>query len=619
LSFKHAWFKTFGPFFVGAAAVSKVIGIDLGTTNSVVVVMEGGTPQVIPNPEGARTTPSIVAFTSKGERLVGHVARRQALTNPEGTIYGVKRLVGRRFDSDAVRAAARLSPYRIVEAANGDAHVQIHDRIYSPPEIEALILRYLKDAAEDYLGEPVEEAILSVPAYFNEAQRQATKDAGTIAGLKVQRILNEATAAALAYGMIERTSGIVAVYDLGGGTFDVSIAELQDGCYQVLATAGDTYLGGEDFDELIIDWLVDEFQKAHAIDLTGDRMALQRLKEAAEKAKIELSTQPQAEITLPFLSADRSGPKHLQTELTRTRFERMIRPMLDYTARLCQDALREAGLQATDVDKVVPVGGQTRTPAVLAAIRDIFRMDPDRSVNPDEVVAIGAAIQTGIMQGEVTDLVLLDVTPYTLGIETKDGTFTPIVERNSNIPTKKSRIFTTVVDNQPYVDVHVLQGEALLAAESTSLAGFRLGRLDPAPAAEPEIEVTFEVDVNGILQVTALDLATRRQQNITVSATSGLTQAAIEQARTEAERFAKVYARTHEREKVAAQLQGLIQSTRKTYELLQHKLTDVEKSEATHDLNLAELAREASLDEMKATLANLETTAEVLGRAMCRG
>jgi molecular chaperone DnaK len=619
LSFKHAWFKTFGPFFVGAAAVSKVIGIDLGTTNSVVVVMEGGTPQVIPNPEGARTTPSIVAFTSKGERLVGHVARRQALTNPEGTIYGVKRLVGRRFDSDAVRAAARLSPYRIVEAANGDAHVEIHDRIYSPPEIEALILRYLKDAAEDYLGEPVEEAILSVPAYFNEAQRQATKDAGTIAGLKVQRILNEATAAALAYGMIERTSGIVAVYDLGGGTFDVSIAELQDGCYQVLATAGDTYLGGEDFDELIIDWLVDEFQKAHAIDLTGDRMALQRLKEAAEKAKIELSTQPQAEITLPFLSADRSGPKHLQTELTRTRFERMIRPMLDYTARLCQDALREAGLQATDVDKVVPVGGQTRTPAVLAAIRDIFRMDPDRSVNPDEVVAIGAAIQTGIMQGEVTDLVLLDVTPYTLGIETKDGTFTPIVERNSNIPTKKSRIFTTVVDNQPYVDVHVLQGEALLAAESTSLAGFRLGRLDPAPAAEPEIEVTFEVDVNGILQVTALDLATRRQQNITVSATSGLTQAAIEQARTEAERFAKVYARTHEREKVAAQLQGLIQSTRKTYELLQHKLTDVEKSEATHDLNLAELAREASLDEMKATLANLETTAEVLGRAMCRG
>jgi molecular chaperone DnaK len=422
----------------------------------------------------------------------------------------------------------RLSPYRIVEAPNGDAHVQIHDRVYSPPEIEATILRYLKEAAEDYLGEPVEEAIISVPAYFNDAQRQATKDAGTIAGLKVQRILNEATAAALAYGMIERKRGIVAIYDLGGGTFDVSILEVQDGIYQVLATTGDTYLGGEDFDELIIDWLIDEFQKAHAIDLTGDRMALLRLKEAAEKAKIELSTQPQAEIFLPFLSADRSGPKHLATVLTRTRFEEMIRPMLEHTARLCQAALHDAGLDATDVHEVVPVGGQTRTPAVFFAIRETFGLEPNRSVNPDEVVAIGAAIQTGILQGEVTDLVLLDVTPHTLGVETKDGTFTPIVERNSNIPTKKSRIFTTVVDQQPYVEVHVLQGEAHLADENISLARFRLGRLDPAPAKQPEIEVTFEIDVNGIVQVTAMDLATERQQNITVQASSGLSHAELE-------------------------------------------------------------------------------------------
>jgi molecular chaperone DnaK len=595
--------------------VSRVIGIDLGTSNSVVCVMEGGTPQVIPNQEGARTTPSIVAFTSKGETLVGQIARRQALTNPLNTIHGVKRLVGRRFDSPAVKAAMRLCPYRIVEAPNGDAHVQIDDRVYSPPEIEAIVLRKLKAAAEDYLGEPVEEAIVSVPAYFNDAQRNATKDAGTIAGLKVQRILNEATAAALAYGMIEKKSGKVAVYDLGGGTFDISILELNDGIYQVLATAGDTYLGGEDFDELIIRGLVADFRYEHGIDLTSDGMALQRLREAAEKAKCELSTQPQAEIVLPFLSADASGPKHLDTVLSRARFEKIIQPMLHHTAELCREALREAGLKATDIDEVVPVGGQTRTPAVLHAIEEIFGSKPNRSVNPDEVVGIGAAIQTGILQGEVTDLMLLDVTPHTLGIETKDGTFTPVIERNSNIPTKISRIFTTVVDNQPDVEVHVLQGEGRLAEENTSLARFRLGRLSPAPAREPQIEVTFEIDVNGILQVTAQDQGTKRQQNITVRAASGLSQSEVERARREQAAFEKAW----RRDVLPAQLMGLIQSTQKTLELLRTKLTREEQVLAERRIREAGAAKDGSLEEMRVALSNLESVAEMLGQALMRG
>jgi molecular chaperone DnaK len=599
--------------------LSKVIGIDLGTTNSVVVVMEGGTPQVIPNQVGARATPSVVAFTSEGETLVGQIAQRQAVANPEGTIHGVKRLVGRRFDSAAVRAAARLSPYRIVEAANGDAHVEIHDRIYSPPEIEAAILRYLKEAAEDYLGEPVEEAIISTPAYFNDAQRQATRDAGTIAGLKVNRILNEATAAALAYGMTEKATGLVAIYDLGGGTFDVSILELQDGIYQVLATAGDTYLGGEDFDELIIDDLVDAFRKEHGIDLSRDPMALQRLKQAAEKAKWELSTQPQAEIALPFVTSDRSGPRHLSAVLTRTRFEQRIRPMLEHTARLCESALRDAGLRASDVDRVLPVGGQTRTPAVLEAIRRIFGEEPNRSVNPDEVVGIGAAIQTGILQGEVTDLVLLDVTPHTLGIETTDGTFTPIVERNSNIPTKKSRTFTTVIDNQPEVEVHVLQGEGPRAEENTTLGRFRLGRLDPAPANEPQIEVTFEIDVNGIVQVTALDQATGRQQNITVRAASGLTQSDVDRARARIEEESARWAEPRREEKRNAQIQGLLQSTRKTMELLDAKLTAEERILAERAMRMAEEALGGSPEERREALEHLEAAAEMLGQAVLRG
>ncbi|HSF15594.1 MAG TPA: molecular chaperone DnaK [Vicinamibacteria bacterium] len=599
--------------------MSKVVGIDLGTTNSCIVVMEGGTSQVIPNQEGARTTPSIVAFTSKGERLVGQIAKRQALTNPQNTIYGVKRLLGRRFNSPEVQSASKVLPYQIIESSNGDAHIQVDDKVYSPPEISAIVLQKLKAAAEDYLGEPVEEAIITVPAYFNDSQRQATRDAGTIAGLKVLRILNEPTAASLAYGMNENKSGKIAVYDLGGGTFDISILELQDGIYQVLSTGGDTYLGGEDFDQYIMNWLVEEFQRENDIDLRGDRMALQRLKEAAEKAKCELSNQPQAEIVLPFISANQSGPKHLNTVLTRTKFEQMIQPLLDRTVRPCEDALSSAGLSREDIDDVIPVGGQTRTPKVLETIKKIFGKEPTKSVNPDEVVSIGAAIQTGILKGEVTDLVLLDVTPHTLGIETKDGTFTPLIERNSNIPTKKGRTFTTVTDNQTKVEVHVLQGEGSLAHENTSLGRFMLTDVAPAPRGVPQIEVTFEIDVNGIVQVTALDQATGRQQNITVKAGSGLTQSQVEKARTEAERQARLEETLREREKVSGQLQGLIHSTRKTYQLLQTKLTAEERQQATQALDRAEQTREGSLEDLQSALASLETTAEALGQAMLRG
>jgi molecular chaperone DnaK len=598
--------------------LSKVVGIDLGTTNSCIVVMEGGTPQVIPNQEGARTTPSIVAFTSKGERLVGQIAKRQALTNPQNTVYGVKRLIGRRFNSPEVQNAVKVLPYQVMESANGDAHIQIDDKVYSPPEISAIVLQKLKAAAEDYLGEPVEEAIITVPAYFNDSQRQSTKDAGTIAGLQVQRILNEPTAASLAYGVNEKVTGKVAVYDLGGGTFDISILEMQDGIYQVLATGGDTYLGGEDFDQEIIKWLVEEFQKEHGIDLTGDRMALQRLKEAAEKAKCELSTQPQAEIVLPFISANQSGPKHLNTVLTRTKFEQMIEPLLERTVQPCMNAMKDAGLAASEIDEVIPVGGQTRTPKVMDTIRKVFGKEPKASVNPDEVVSIGAAIQTGILQGEVTDLVLLDVTPHTLGIETKDGTFTPLIDRNSNIPTKKSRIFTTVTDNQTKVEVHVLQGEGATARENTSLGRFMLSDVAPAPKGVPQIEVTFEIDVNGIVQVTALDQATGRQQNITVRAGSGLTQTEVERARGDAERQAKHEVELKQREQIVGQLQGLIKSTRKTFELLSSKLTDDERSRFADALSQAEKATDGTVQELQGALSGLETTAEALGQAMLR-
>jgi molecular chaperone DnaK len=599
--------------------LSKVVGIDLGTTNSCIVVMEGGNPQVIPNQEGARTTPSIVAFTSKGERLVGQIAKRQALTNPNNTVYSVKRLIGRRYDSPEIQNAMKVLPYEIIEAENGDARIKIDDRVYSPPELSAIVLQKLKAAAEDYLGEAVEEAIITVPAYFNDSQRQATKDAGTIAGLKVQRILNEPTAAALAYGMTLKSSGKVAVYDLGGGTFDISILELQEGIYQVLSTGGDTYLGGEDFDQLIINWLVEEFQKETEIDLTGDRMALQRLKEAAEKAKCELSNANQAEIVLPFISANQSGPKHLNTVLPRTKFEQMIEPLLERTVEPCHRALKDAGLSPDEIDEVIIVGGQTRTPRVGDVVSRVFDQEPSRSVNPDEVVSIGAAIQTGILEGEVTDLVLLDVTPHTLGIETKDGTFTPLIERNSSIPTRKSRIFTTVIDNQTKVEVHVLQGENDMAAFNTSLGRFQLSDIAPAPKGVPQIEVSFEIDVNGIVRVEAIDQATGRQQDITVRAASGLTPTEVERLRHETEGLEISERDDKDREQVASQLQGLIGSTRKTFDLLSAKLTDEEKTEASEALDGAQKAQDGSVEELKAALARLESTAEALGQAMLRG
>ena len=597
------------------------MGIDLGTTNSCIVVMEGGTAQVIPNQEGARTTPSIVAFTNKGERLVGQIAKRQALTNPQNTIHGVKRLIGRRFDSPEIEGARNILPYEMVQSANGDAHIKIHDKVYSPPELSAIILQKLKAAAEDYLGEPVKDAIITAPAYFNDAQRQATKDAGAIAGLKVLRILNEPTAAALAYGAQQTQAVKVAVYDLGGGTFDISILELQDGVYQVLATGGDTYLGGEDIDQLIINWLVEEFKKETKteIDLTGDRMALQRLKEAAEKAKCELSTSTQSEIVLPFVSANQSGTKHLNTVLTRAKFEEMIHPLLERTVEPCMAALKDAGLTKDDIDDVVVVGGQTRTPKVVEVVRRVFGREPNRSVNPDEVVSIGAAIQTGILSGDVTDLVLLDVTPHTLGIETKDGTFTPLIDRQATIPTKKSRIFTTVTDNQTKVEVHVLQGENEQAAYNSSLGRFQLTDIAPAPKGVPQIEVSFEIDVNGIVQVTALDQATGRHQNIVTRAVSGLSEAEVNRLRTETVTRKEDLETEKEHEKVAVQLQGLLETTKKSFEDCGDKLTEEEKTKASDTLAGAEQKKDGSIEELKSALAELDSAARALQQAMLGG
>ncbi len=511
--------------------MSKVVGIDLGTTNSCMVAMEGGTAQIIPNQEGSRTTPSVVAFSDKGERLVGQIAKEQSLTNPQNTVHAVKRLIGRRFDSPEVQGAKNVLPYEVVEADNGDAHIKIEDKIYSPSELSAMVLQKLKAAAEDYLGEPVEDAIITAPAYFNDSQRQAVKDAGYMAGLKVLRILNDATAAALAYGARQTKAGRFAVFDLGGGSFDISILEATDGLYQVLATGGDTYLGGEDIDQLIINWLVDEFKRDTKSDLTGDPMAVQKLKEAAERAKCELSTAAESEIVLPFISGNESSPKDLRAVLTREKFEEMIHPLLERTILPCVTALKDAGITRDEINDVVLVGGQTRTPKVVEFVQRIFGREPRRSVNPDEVVSMGAAIQTGILSGEVANLVLLEVTPHTLGIETAGGTFTPLIDRQAAIPTKKTRIFTTVTDNQTKVEVHVLQGENKEAADNTSLGRFQMIDIAPAPKGVLQIEVSFEIDLNGIVRVTALDQSTGRQQSIVTRGGSGLSRAEVEGVR----------------------------------------------------------------------------------------
>ena len=515
--------------------MGKVIGIDLGTTNSCVAIMSGGDPVVIANAEGSRTTPSVVAITDKGERLVGQIAKRQAITNPENTIFSVKRLMGRKFKSREVQEAIKRLPYKVVEADNGDAHVELRGKRYSPPEISAMILQKMRQTAEDYLGEKVTEAVVTVPAYFDDSQRQATKDAGQIAGLNVLRIINEPTAASLAYGLEKKKDERISVYDLGGGTFDISVLEIGEGVFEVKSTNGDTYLGGDDFDLRVMDWLVDEFRKDQGIDLRKDRMALQRLKEAAERAKIELSSSQETEINLPFITADANGPKHMVTKLTRAKLEQLVDDLIQRTVDPCKKALADAGVSGRDINEVVLVGGMTRMPKVIQVVKDFFTKEPHRGVNPDEVVAIGAGIQGGVLKGDVKDVLLLDVTPLSLGIETLGGVFTKLIERNTTVPTKKSQIFSTAADNQTAVTIRVFQGEREMANDNKLLGQFDLVGIPPAPRGMPQIDVTFDIDANGIVHVSAKDMATQKEQSIKITASSGLSKEEVDKLVKEAQ------------------------------------------------------------------------------------
>jgi molecular chaperone DnaK len=597
--------------------MAKIIGIDLGTTNSCVAIMEGSESKVITNPDGGRTTPSIVAISESGERLVGQIAKRQAITNPENTVFGVKRLIGRKFDSPEIQSDLKILPYKIKRAENNDVRIDLRGKLYSPAEISSFILSYIKKYAEDYLGEKVSDAVITVPAYFNDSQRQATKDAGKIAGLNVLRIINEPTAASLAYGLDKRREEKIAVFDLGGGTFDISVLEIGEGVFEVKATNGDTHLGGEDFDLRVIDYLASEFKKEQGIDLRNDKMALQRLKEAAEKAKMELSTSMETDVNLPFITADASGPKHLNMKITRAKLEALVSDLLDKLEGPCRTAMKDAGLKASDFNEVILVGGMTRMPAVQDRVRRIFSKEPNRSVNPDEVVALGAAIQGGVLKGDVKDVLLLDVTPLSLGIETLGGVMTRLIEKNTTIPTRKSQIFSTAADSQPAVSIHVLQGEREMAGNNKTLGRFELVGIPPAPRGVPQIEVTFDIDANGIVNVSAKDLATNKEQSIKITASSGMSKEDIEKAIRDAEMHAEEDHKKKELVEARNHADSLIYSTEKSLKDLGEKVDAGTRSNVEQAIaDLRKAVESEDVSEIKRLSESLTQTSHKLAEAI---